>query len=68
VQLLGRINDCRIIKPRYSVRKGGFERWEKRYLPAKGFGTLIVTTPQGLLTHTDAKLQGIGGKLVAFVY
>jgi small subunit ribosomal protein S8 len=68
VQLIGRINNCRVVKPRYSVRKGGFEKWEKRYLPAKGFGTLIVTTPQGVLTHVEAKLQGIGGKLLAYVY
>jgi small subunit ribosomal protein S8 len=68
IQLLGKINNCRVIKPRYNVKADGFEKWEKRYLPARAMGILIVSTPQGLLTHTEAKMAGTGGKLLAFVY
>ncbi len=68
IELLGSINDCNAIRPRFSVKKDDFEEWEKRYLPAKGMGVLIVSTPSGIMTHEEAKSKGIGGKLVAYVY
>lgn len=68
VNLLGKINKCGVIKPRFSVQKGEFEKFEKRYLPAKDFGMLIVSTPKGLMIHSEAKEKGIGGKLLAFIY
>ncbi len=68
IQLMGRTNKCGVIKPRYPVKRDGFERFEKRFLPAYNFGVLIVTTPKGVMTHQDAKKLGIGGRLLAFVY
>jgi len=68
IQLLGRINKCGVIKPRFPVKKNEFEEWEKRYLPARGIGILIVSTPKGVMTHKEAKELGIGGVLVAYVY
>ncbi|MFX1368645.1 MAG: 30S ribosomal protein S8 [Promethearchaeota archaeon] len=68
IQLMGRTNKCGVIKPRYPVKRDGFERFEKRFLPAYNFGVLIVTTPRGVMTHQDAKKLGIGGRLLAFVY
>ncbi len=68
VNLLGQLNACGAIKPRFSVKLDGFEKREKQYLPAKGFGILIISTPQGLLTHHDAQKQGAGGRLIAFCY
>ncbi len=68
VQLVGRINECRAIKPRYAVKKDGFEKFEKRYLPSYDIGTLIVTTPQGVVTHEQAKEKHTGGRLLAFIY
>lgn len=68
VNLLGNINKCGVIKPRFSTRKREFEKWEKRYLPAKDFGLLLVSTPQGIMTHNQAKEKNIGGKLLAYCY
>ncbi len=68
VQLFGRINDCRAIKPRHAVKVKEMEKWEKRYLPAKDVGILILTTPQGIMTHEEAKKRHIGGRLLAYVY
>ena len=48
VELEGNINKCGVIKPRHAVKKDEFEKFEKRYLPAKNFGILIVTTPEEL--------------------
>jgi small subunit ribosomal protein S8 len=68
IQLKNRVNDCNVIKPRYSVRVDEFEKWEKRFLPAKGFGILIVSTTQGVMTHEEAKQKHVGGKLLAYVF
>ncbi len=68
VNLLGNINKCGVIKPRFSTKKNEFEKWEKRYLPAKDFGLIIVSTPKGILTHNEAKEKNTGGKLFAYCY
>jgi len=68
INLLGNINKCGVVKPRFSTKKDGFEKWEKRYLPAKDFGLLLVSTPKGVLTHNEAKTQETGGKLLAYCY
>ncbi|MDI6826632.1 MAG: 30S ribosomal protein S8 [Candidatus Aenigmarchaeota archaeon] len=68
VELRGKVNDCNVIKPRYSVKIDEFEKWEKRFLPAREFGILIVSTTKGLMTHEEAKKQKLGGKLLAYVF
>ncbi|MBI4152883.1 30S ribosomal protein S8 [Candidatus Woesearchaeota archaeon] len=68
VQLAGNINKCGTIKPRFSALLSEFEKWEKRYLPASGFGILIISTPKGIMTHEEAKQKRIGGKLLAYCY
>jgi len=68
VNLIGNINKCGAIKPRYSIKKDDYEKFEKRYLPAKDFGIIIVSTPQGVTTHNEAKKKGIGGRLLAYCY
>jgi small subunit ribosomal protein S8 len=67
-QLLGNVNKCGVIKPRHAVKKDEYEKWERRYLPAKGFGILIVSTPQGVMDHVEAESLGTGGRLLAYVY
>ena len=68
VKLNGTINRCSVIKPRFSTKKNEVEKFEKRYLPSKDFGFLIIATPQGLLTHIEVKEKEMGGKLIAYVY
>ena len=68
VSLLNNINKCGAIKPRYSVEKEEFEKFEKRYLPAKDMGVLVVSTSAGVMTHTEAKKKKIGGRLLAYCY
>ena len=68
LNLMGWTNKCSVIKPRYPVSKDTYEKYEKRFLPAVNFGILIVSTSQGVMTHTKAKEKGIGGKLLAFCY
>jgi len=68
IKLKGTINNCKAIKPRYSVKKDEFVKWERRYLPSKKLGVLVMSTPQGVISHRDAKALETGGKLIAYVY
>ena len=68
VQLLGRINKCGAIKPRFSVKVGGFENWEKTFLPSRDVGILVVSTSKGVIAHREAEEKNMGGRLLAFVY
>ncbi len=68
IKLLGNMNDCGVIRPRYSLKRAKFEKFEKRFLPAANFGILIMTTPNGVMDHKSAMEKEIGGKLLAYVY
>ncbi|MCF8885650.1 MAG: 30S ribosomal protein S8 [Nitrososphaerota archaeon] len=68
IQLLGRINRSAPIRPRFSVNKNEWDKWEEKYLPSRDVGILIVTTNKGVMSHIEAKKLGIGGKLLGYVY
>ncbi len=68
VQLVGSINKCGAIRPRFAAKRNELEKYEARYLPAQDFGVLILTTTKGVLSHRQAKEEGVGGKLLAYVY
>jgi small subunit ribosomal protein S8 len=68
VQLLGRINKCGAIRPRFAVKVDEIEDWEKKFLPSREVGLLIISTSRGILSHKEAKEKGIGGRLLAYVY
>ncbi len=68
IQLLGRINKCGAIKPRIPVNSNQIETWEKRFLPSRDVGVLVISTSQGVLSHRETKERKIGGRLLAFVY
>jgi len=68
LNLLGRLNKCGVIKPRFSVKIENYEKYEKRFLLAKDFGFMVVSTNSGLMVHSDAKKKKIGGRLIAYFY
>lgn len=68
LKLNGSINKCGVIKPKYSVKTNEFEKFEKRYLPAKDVGMLLVSTPSGIMSHYDAKARKTGGRLLVYCY
>jgi small subunit ribosomal protein S8 len=68
VQLLGRINKCGAVKPRYPIKVNEFEEWEKRFLPSREIGILVISTPHGVMSHKEAKTKHTGGRILAFVY
>jgi small subunit ribosomal protein S8 len=65
---LGEVSECKAIKPRFTAKKDQIEKYKRRYLPARGIGTIIISTNKGLMTHEEAEGEGIGGSLVAYFY
>lgn len=68
IQLIGRINKCGVVKPNFSVKLSKIETFEKRYLPSRDVGILILSTPKGVISHKEAHALQTGGKLLAYVY
>jgi len=65
---IGNINECRAIKPRFFVKKNNFNKYIRRFLPARDLGIIIVSTSKGLMTHNDAIEKKLGGCLIAYCF
>ncbi|MEW6528290.1 MAG: 30S ribosomal protein S8 [Candidatus Micrarchaeota archaeon] len=68
VELAGKINEAGVIKPRISVKKNEWQKFEQQFLPAYNIGVIIVSTSNGIITNTVAQEFGIGGRLIAYIY
>ena len=68
IKLSKKINDIGVIKPRHAVNIKEYQKYEKRYIPSKDFGILILSTTSGILTNREAKEKNIGGRLLAYLY
>lgn len=68
VQLFGRINECKAVTPRFKTQVSDLEKWEKRFLPSRNLGVVILSTSKGVMDNFQAKEQNVGGVLLAYVY
>ena len=68
VDLIGRINKCGVISPRFDCPVSKIERWTTSLLPSRQFGIVVLTTTYGIMTHQEARSKGTGGKLLGFFY
>jgi small subunit ribosomal protein S8 len=68
VQLLGRINKCGAIKPRFPVKADSIEAWERKFLPAREVGVIVITTPKGVISHKEAINLKTGGRFLAYMF
>jgi ribosomal protein S8 len=63
-----KLNECRAIKPRYFVGVEDIDKYLRRFLPARNFGTLVISTNKGLIDQNEAEKRKIGGSLIAYFY
>ena len=68
VNLTGRLNKCGVISPRFDIQIGDIEKWTNNLLPSRQFGSLVMTTPYGIMDHEEAKKIQTGGKILGFFY
>ncbi|KAJ3191264.1 40S ribosomal protein S15a [Entophlyctis luteolus] len=68
VQLIGRINKCGVISPRFNVKQDDVENWVAYLLPSRQFGYIVMTTSAGIMDHEEARRKKTGGKILGFFY
>eukprot|EP00178_Gracilaria_changii_P013843 TRINITY_DN38965_c0_g1_i1.p1 TRINITY_DN38965_c0_g1~~TRINITY_DN38965_c0_g1_i1.p1 ORF type:complete len:131 (+),score=13.23 TRINITY_DN38965_c0_g1_i1:72-464(+) len=68
VDLIGRLNKCGVISPRFDVSIDEIETWTANLLPSRQFGFLVLTTSSGIMDHEEARKKHVGGKILGFFY
>ena len=68
VNLIGRLNKCGVISPRFDCRIGDIEKWIVYLLPSRQFGKIVMTTTYGIMTHDEARRRKTGGKIIGYYY
>ena len=68
ISLLGRLNKCSAICPRYDVSLQELEMWQAKLLPSRQFGFVVLTTSHGILDHEEARKKNAGGKILGMFF
>ena len=68
VELLGRINKCGVISPRFDIGVDEYEQMIANLLPSRQFGYLVLTTNIGIIDQDRARKKHVGGKILGFFY
>jgi len=68
IELIGRVNKCGVISPRFDVKLTDIETWTSRLLPSRQFGSVVLTTSVGIMDHNEARRKKTGGKILGFFY
>ncbi len=63
-----KLNKCKSVKPRYFVSVDTIDKYLRRFLPSRNFGSLVISTNKGLLNHKDAIENNVGGSVIAYFY
>jgi ribosomal protein S8 len=63
-----KLNECRAVKPRYYAGVDAIDKYLRRFLPSRNFGTLVISTNKGLIDQQEALKQNIGGAVIAYFY
>jgi small subunit ribosomal protein S15Ae len=68
VNLIGRINKCGVISPRFDVSVVSLEQWCQNLLPSRQFGHIVLSTTYGIMDQEEARRKHTGGKVLCFFY
>jgi len=68
IELLGRINKCGVISPRFDVPLNQYEKVVGNLLPSRQFGFIVMSTTFGIMDHERARRKQTGGKILGFFY
>ncbi|XP_036088780.1 40S ribosomal protein S15a-like [Rousettus aegyptiacus] len=55
VNLIGRLNKCGVISPRFDVQFKDLEKWQNNLFPSCQFGFFVLTTSVGIMDHEKAR-------------
>ena len=63
-----KLNECHAIKPRFTIGVKDIDKYLRRFLPSRNFGTLVISTSKGLMDQKDVYENKLGGSLIAYFY
>ena len=63
-----KLNECRAVKPRYYAGVADIDKYLRRFLPSRNFGSLVISTNRGLMDQKNAVANKLGGSVVAYFY
>ena len=63
-----KLNESRAVKPRYYAGVADIDKYLRRFIPSRNFGSLIISTNKGLVDHKYAMEHKIGGSVIAYFY
>ena len=63
-----KLNECRAVKPRYYAGVGDIDKYSRRFLPSRNFGTLVISTNKGMVDQKEAVKENLGGSVSAYFY
>ena len=68
IELLGRINKCGVISPRFDIGVTEYEKVVANLLPSRQCGYIVMTTNIGIIDQEKARRRHVGGKRLVFFY
>ena len=68
IELLGRINKCGVISPRFDIGVTEYEKTVANLLPSRQFGYIVMTTNIGIIDQEKSRRKHVGGKILGFFY
>ncbi|XP_044083566.1 40S ribosomal protein S15a-like [Neovison vison] len=68
VNLIGRLNKCGVISPRFDVQLKDLEKGQNNLLPSRQFGFIVLTTLAGLMDHEEARRKHTEGEILGFFF
>ena len=68
IELLGRINKCGVISPRFDIGVTEYEKVVANLLPSRQFGYIVMTTNIGIIDQEKARRRHVCGKILGFFY
>ena len=68
IELLGRIDKCGVISPRFDIGVTEYEKVVANLLPSRQFGYIVMTTNIGIIDQEKARRRHVGGKILGFFY
>ena len=60
IELLGRINKCGVISPRFDIGVTEYEKVVANLLPSRQFGYIVMTTNIGIIDQEKARRRHVG--------
>ena len=68
VTLIGRLNKCGVMAPRFEIKRPELGPWISDILPSRQFGYIVLTSSYGIMDHEEARRRHTGGKVLGYFY